>query len=41
LDAEALVQYREAHQPDLLNGLKIHVRIKGDLARALESLERN
>jgi hypothetical protein len=41
LDAEALVQYLEAHQPDLLNRLKINVRLKEDLARALESLQRN
>jgi hypothetical protein len=41
LGAEALVQYLEVHQPDLLNRLKINVRIKEDLARALESLERN
>ena len=41
LDAEALVEYLAAHQPDLLNRLKINVRIKGDLARALEAIERN
>lgn len=41
LDARALVQYLAAHQPDLLNRLKINVRIKEDLARALESLQRN
>jgi hypothetical protein len=41
LDAAALVQYLEAHQPDLLNRLKINVRIKEDLARTLESLDRN
>ncbi len=41
LDTEALVHYLAAHQPDLLNRLKINVRIKEDLARALESLERN
>jgi hypothetical protein len=41
LDTAALVQYLTAHQPDLLNRLKINVRIKEDLARALESIERN
>ena len=41
LDAEALLQYLAAHQPELLNRLKINVRLKEDLARALESLERN
>jgi hypothetical protein len=35
------VQYLTAHQPDLLNRLKINVRVKEDLARALESIERN
>jgi hypothetical protein len=41
LDAAALLRYLGAHQPDLLNRLKINVRIKEDLARALESIERN
>ena len=41
LDASALLQYLAAHQPDLLNRLKINVRIKEDLVRALESIERN
>jgi hypothetical protein len=41
LDAETLLQYLAAHQPDLLNRLKINVRLKEDLARALGSLERN
>jgi len=41
LDAAALIQYLEAHQPDLLNRLKINVRLKDDLARALESIEQN
>jgi hypothetical protein len=41
LDAEALVQYLVAHQPELLKRLKINVRIKEELARALESLDRN
>ncbi len=41
LDAAALIRYLTAHQPDLLNRLKINVRIKEDLARALESIERN
>jgi hypothetical protein len=29
------------HQPEVLNRLKINVRIKDELARALESIERN
>jgi hypothetical protein len=41
LDAAALLQYLAARQPDLLNRLKINVRIKEDLARALESIQRN
>ncbi len=41
LDAAALLQYLAARQPDLLNRLKINLRIKEDLARALESIERN
>jgi len=41
LDAAALLQFLSAHQPDLLNRLKINVRIKEELARALESIERN
>jgi hypothetical protein len=41
LDAAALLQYLAAHQPDLLNRLKINLRLKEDLARALESIERN
>ncbi len=41
LDTAALLQYLAARQPDLLNRLKINVRIKEDLARALESIERN
>jgi len=41
LDAQALVQYLAAHQPELLNRLKINVRIQEELARALESLDRN
>lgn len=41
LDTVALVQYLAAHQPDLLNRLKINVRVKEDLARALESIKRN
>jgi hypothetical protein len=41
LDAQVLVQYLAAHQPDLLDRLKINPRIKEELARALESLARN
>jgi hypothetical protein len=35
------LQYLGAHQPELLNRLKINVRLKEDLARVLESIERN
>jgi hypothetical protein len=41
LDAGALLQYLAAHQPDLLNRLKINLRLKEDLARVLESIEQN
>ena len=41
LDAAALVDFLATHQPDVLNRLKINVRIKEDLARALESIEQN
>lgn len=41
LDAAVLLQYLAAHQPDLLSRLTINVRIKEDLARAMESIERN
>jgi len=40
LHAETLVQYREAHPPDLLDRLRINVRIKKVVARAWESLGR-
>ncbi len=41
LSAGALLEYLAVHQPELLNRLKINVRIKDELARALESIERN
>ncbi len=41
LDAAALLQYLAAHQPDLLDRLKINVRVKDELARALESNGKN
>jgi len=41
LDATTLLQYLSAHQPDLLNRLKINMRLKEDLARALESNGQN
>ena len=41
LDTAVLLQYLAAHQPDLLSRLTINVRIKEDLARAMESIERN
>ena len=39
LDATALLQYLAGHQPDLLNRLKINMRLKEDMARVLESIE--
>jgi hypothetical protein len=41
LDTRALVEYLAVHQPDLLDRLKINVRIKDDLARALNSIRQN
>lgn len=41
LDTAALLQFLATHQPDLLNRLKINVRIKEELARALESNAQN
>ena len=41
LDAAALLEHLAAHQPDLLDRLKINVRLKEDLARVLESIEKN
>jgi hypothetical protein len=39
LDTTALLEYLAGHQPDLLDRLKINVRIQDDLARALESVD--
>jgi hypothetical protein len=41
LDATALLQYLAAHQPDLLDRLKINMRLKEDLARVLGPNEQN
>jgi len=41
LSARALLEYLAVHQPDLLNRLKINIRIKDELARALEAIQRN
>ena len=41
LDATALLGYLTVHQPDLLDRLKINVRIQHELARALESVDLN
>ncbi len=41
LDVEALIRYIAAHQPDLLNRLRINLRVKEELARALENIEQN
>lgn len=41
LDSEALVRYLSAHQPELLNRLRINLRVKEELARALENIEQN
>ena len=38
LDTTALLAYLAVHQPDLLDRLKINVRIQDELARALESV---
>ena len=38
LDARSLLEYLTGHQPDLLDRLKINVRIQDELARALESV---
>lgn len=39
LDTTALLEYLAGHQPDLLDRLKINVRIQDDLSRALESVD--
>lgn len=39
LDTTALLEYLAGHQPDLLDRLKINVRIQDELARALESAD--
>ena len=41
LEAQALVQYLAAHQPELLKRLKINARLKEELARALDSPDRH
>ncbi len=41
LDAAALLEYLAAHQPDLLNRIKINVRLKEELARVLDTTEQN
>ncbi len=41
LDAKALIRFIAAHQADLLNRLRINVRVKEELARALENIEQN
>lgn len=38
LDTTTLLEYLAVHQPDLLDRLKINVRIQDELARALESV---
>ncbi len=39
LDTAALLEYLSVHQPDLLHRLKINVRVKDELAHALESID--
>jgi hypothetical protein len=39
LNARSLLEYLADHQPDLLNRLRINVRIHDDLVHALESVE--
>jgi hypothetical protein len=41
LGTAALVEYLSAYHPDLLARLKSNVRIKEDLDRALDAVERN
>jgi hypothetical protein len=41
LDAAALLDYLAARQPDLLNRLKINLRLKEELARVLDSTDQN
>lgn len=41
LDAARLVEFLAVHQADVLNRLKINVRIKEELARTLESIRQN
>lgn len=41
LDASALLRYLASHQPEILNRLKINIRIKDELAKALDTLGRN
>lgn len=41
LDTTSLLKYLAAHQPDLLDRLKINVRIQDDLTHALESVDSN
>lgn len=40
LDTAALLTYLATHQPDLLDRLKINVRIHDELAQALQSVNR-
>ncbi len=39
--AAALIDYLAAHQPDLLDRLKVNVRLQGDLAEVLHQTTRN
>ncbi len=40
LDGAALIRYLTAHQPDILERIRINVQIKEDLERALNNLRR-
>ncbi|HSB73762.1 MAG TPA: hypothetical protein VLH58_04360 [Candidatus Methylomirabilis sp.] len=41
LDTTSLLRYLAVHQPDLLDRLKINIRIQDDLAHAMESVDSN
>jgi hypothetical protein len=41
LTAATLIEYLAAHQPELLDRLKINVRIQADLSQALQKLNPN
>jgi hypothetical protein len=40
LDGAALIRYLSAHQPDILERIRINVQIKDEIERALNNLRR-